>query len=124
MTVQTEAQFGANTAEVNSFIERVRTLTNDEALLLGGYALDNEQTIDRPSAFLKWHQAWRDALDTMSAERYMTAKRALDQVIDHDARHRPVVLNALVAMLAKEAISEDSFHVLYDPWASVIEVVE
>lgn len=122
MTLQTEGQFGPNTAEVNSFIERVRTLTNEEATLLGGYMLDNEQTIDRPSAFLKWRQAWTDALDTMSGERYMSAKRALDRVIDHNVGHRPVVLNALVAMLAQGAISEDSFHVLYDPWASVMEV--
>ena len=118
------SKLGPNAAEVEDLIEKVRTLTNDEATLLGELSLDHEQTVDRSSAYLKWHQAWRDAMGVMDTEQFMTAKRALNRVIDYDAPHRSVVLDALVATLVRGVVNDDSFHVLYDPWARVVNEQE
>ena len=118
------SRLGPNATEVEDFIERVRTLTNNEATLLGELSLDHEQMVDRSSAYLKWHQAWRDAVGVIDTEQFMTAKRALDWVINYDAPHRSVVLDALVATLVRGVVNDDSFHVLYDPWAKAVNEQE
>ena len=59
-------------------------------------------------------------MGVMDTEQFMTAKRALNRVIDYDAPHRSVVLDALVATLVRGVVNDDSFHVLYDPWARVV----
>jgi hypothetical protein len=111
-TTQTDFKYGPQTIAIEGLVDRVKTITPEQAkALLDAYddAMKSEET---------WN-AWRSAL---SAENYSGRGSMREAALNaaftdkwYAARY------TVLAMLVSDLISPDRFDLLYKPWASVME---
>ncbi len=107
-----DLKYGPYTVEIEALIERIKTITPEQAkAMLDAY--------DDAMKFEETWNAWRSAL---SAENYSgrgsMREAALNAALSdkwYAARY------TVLAMLVRDLISPDRFNALYGPWASVME---
>ena len=88
-------KYGPQTAEIEAIIERLKTMTVDEAKALAAAWYD-----DRTAAWkAAWYAAWYAAVDAA----------------------RDAAWYAILALLVSDLITPEQFDLLYGPWASVME---
>ncbi len=135
-------KYGPNTAEIEALIEKVKTLTPEQAKHLReiwhsardavwdvtrdeGWSTTLYTQVDS-TCYAAWGVAWYAACDAAwhaawNATRDQGWSTTRDVACD-EAWH--AAWNAIFALSAKDRISDNDFRTLYGPWASVMEAKE
>jgi hypothetical protein len=137
-----DKKYGAQTTEIEALIERVKTVTPEQAEALSNVSRSEESSDAAWDALWNagredaWNEAWdsmREAIwdalwDAMRATVWSaalhTVREALwDEVWEEATEMAWVVTahDALVALLARDLITPDQFDRLYGPWQSVMD---
>jgi len=113
-------RFGPNTEAIEAIIERLKTMTVDEAEALGSAwnsAWNSARVAARDAArdaawnsarYAAWDSVWDAAWD---AARDLVWDAAWDAAWD-----------AILALLVRDKITPEQFDILYGPWKQVMEV--
>ena len=115
-------KYGPQTAEVKKLIEKIKTITPEQAETL---AIVWERSYNCAD---EWDEVWMRAIHASEGRRGeweaawnaigMFRKRTYEmggRAVEHAA------WEATAALVVKDLISEDDFNILYGPWASVME---
>ena len=100
-------KYGPNTAEVQALIDKLRTLTVDQARQLDA-AWDSA-----------WSDVWSDAWNSVWKAARTAAWYAARDVAWDAARE--AAWDAILALLVKDLITPEQFDLLYGPWKQVME---
>ena len=104
-------KYGPNTAEVQALIDKLRTLTVDQARQLDA----------------AWDSAWSDAWNSVWKAAWFAARETARDGGWYVAMSAslsapmPAVSDAILALLVKDLITPEQFDLLYGPWKQVME---
>jgi hypothetical protein len=109
-------RYGPQTEQVEALIERMRTLTEEQAgEMRNAWLATPEDLWDEASLPAVSFGRWRETVAAFSA-----ADDSVDSVeVWENAQGS--VMDAILALVTKDLISEEHFNLLYGPWASVME---
>ena len=108
--------YGPNTAEVEAMIEKIKTITPEQAeTLFVAWVANN--AADRALAEF-------EALDATNYEQWIAVRYAAMKAMPDDVPLNvwEAIWGATLALVVRERISEEDFDVLYGPWREVMEV--
>ena len=115
-------KYGSQTAEVEKLIEKIKTITPEQAEALAIVWERSDKSADEwDEVWMRaikasggrrgeWEAAW-DAIGMFRKRTYEMGGRAVECA----------AWEAAAALVGKDLISEDDFNTLYGPWASVME---
>ena len=107
--------YGPNTAEVEAMIEKIKTITPEQAETLFVAWVANNAADRALAAF--------EALDATNYEQWIAVRYAAMKAMPDDALDAwDAIWDATLALVVRERISEEDFDVLYGPWREVMEV--
>ncbi len=108
-------RYGPNTRQVEKFLAQVRTMTPEQRWALG---LCWIKALIRPAWDAAWHEVlgavWESTFDPVPPATLLSSDSASPTT-------RGALNDAFEALMFRDVISKEAFHVLYGPWASVME---
>ena len=115
----TAADFGPNGEAVAALIERIKNLTPDQAMELGGTWNAARYAVLDAARSAAWTAAWGSVWGAV----WDAVRGAVWDAVREESRDSIwyAVRAATIALATQDLISEEDFNTLYGPWASVME---
>ena len=116
-------RYGPNSAEVQRLRSEIKTISKEQSIAMNDLWEHQDEDI--------WYETWRRVHETIALWNGGRSKewtKAWADIWDKDIRGEILesrwacIRDAALAILVRDLISDEDFNVLYNPWASVMEV--